>query len=95
MKTAHRNAILLAGLAAGAEATSILCRSLPGDVTWPSAIVWAGLNKTVDGRLVAEVPLGHVCHDPTYDAAACAALQEKWTLPTTQSVPAPLHAMLF
>jgi len=62
------------------------CRYLPGDERWPSMEQWAQLNASVSGRLIATVPAGHVCHDPTYDAAACAALQESWPYPQTQYV---------
>ncbi|KAF2686056.1 isoamyl alcohol oxidase [Lentithecium fluviatile CBS 122367] len=62
------------------------CRYLPSDEGWPSTEQWAQLNASVSGRLIATVPAGHVCHDPTYDAAACAALQGSWALPQTQFV---------
>ncbi|KAI9793346.1 MAG: hypothetical protein M1816_000238 [Peltula sp. TS41687] len=61
---------------------SSTCRCLPGDACWPNADEWAKLNRTVQGRLVATVPLASVCHDPNYDAAQCAALMEGWELPT-------------
>ncbi|KAB5575314.1 FAD binding domain-containing protein [Coniochaeta sp. 2T2.1] len=83
MKTSFGAAIVLAGLAARATATSSQCHVLPGDTNWPNASAWALLNATVGGRLVATLPIGHVCHDPTYDAAACAALQQSWTQPLT------------
>lgn len=87
MKTAFNVVIVLAGLAATATAGSGQCRVLPGDANWPRAAAWDSLNKTLHGRLIATVPIGHVCHDPTYDAAACAALQQTWTQPVTQYVP--------
>jgi hypothetical protein len=88
MKTASGAAILLAGFAA--RAASSQCLALPGDANWPDAEAWAKLNSTLDGRLSATLPIGHVCHDPTYDADACAALQQAWTKPGTQFVLAPL-----
>jgi hypothetical protein len=95
MKTVLGAAAAMAGLAASATAArwtnSRECRVLPGDANWPDAAAWAALNETVNGRLVATVPIGHVCHDPTYDADACAALQQSWTKPVTQSV-APYRA---
>ncbi|KAK4243385.1 hypothetical protein C7999DRAFT_18256 [Corynascus novoguineensis] len=57
------------------------CRALPGDLEWPSPDQWLLLNETVNGRLIASVPLGSVCHDAPfdrYDAAACARLQNSW-----------------
>lgn len=84
MKTASGVAAVLAGLAGVAAAAPMQCRALPGDANWPDRASWAKLNNTVHGRLVATVPIGHVCHDPTYDEAACAALQQAWTEPVTQ-----------
>ncbi|KAK6200842.1 hypothetical protein LQW54_009425 [Pestalotiopsis sp. IQ-011] len=55
---------------------------MPGDSCWPSTATWSQLNATVGGRLIATVPIGSPCHDPNYDAVACAALQDEWTLPT-------------
>lgn len=62
------------------------CRYLPGDAGWPSVDEWNRLNSTVGGRLVATVPLGSPCHDPTYVAAECASLQSQWLLPQLQFV---------
>ncbi|KAF7541241.1 hypothetical protein G7054_g685 [Neopestalotiopsis clavispora] len=64
----------------GAQAST--CYAMPGDAAWPSAATWSQLNATVGGRLIATVPIGSPCHDPNYDAVACAALQDEWTLPT-------------
>ncbi|KGO69587.1 FAD linked oxidase, N-terminal [Penicillium italicum] len=36
---------------------------------------------TVGGSLVATVPIGSPCHEPNYDAVACAALKEIWETP--------------
>lgn len=62
------------------------CRLLPGDREWPNADAWDRLNASVSGRLIATKSPGYVCHDPTYDAEACAALQQSWTLPQAQYV---------
>ncbi|KAF2712960.1 FAD-binding domain-containing protein, partial [Pleomassaria siparia CBS 279.74] len=62
---------------------STSCRYLPGDKAWPSTREWQHLNSTVSGRLIATVPLGSVCHDPTYDAEACESLYQTWSLPQT------------
>ncbi|KAF5865579.1 hypothetical protein ETB97_003423 [Aspergillus alliaceus] len=70
-----------AGLTSTAFADGSGCHCLPGDSCWPSASSWESLNSTVGGRLVATVPIGSPCHDPTYDAAACAALKSNWTVP--------------
>ena len=54
------------------------CVKLPQDADWPSAQVWAELNQTVGGRLIATVPVAHVCHDPVYDEAVCSGLRDDW-----------------
>ncbi|KAB5583429.1 FAD binding domain-containing protein [Coniochaeta sp. 2T2.1] len=56
------------------------CHCLPGDSDgcWPGVDKWNALNGTVGGKLVKVVPIGAVCHDPTYDEAACTALKANW-----------------
>lgn len=81
----------------GANAQNESCRSFPGDDLWPSVADWAQLNDTVGGRLIATVPLGAPCHDPTYDATVCGTLQASWTSPelhdeSSSSVMAPFFA---
>lgn len=49
------------------------CRCRPTDPCWPSQSQWASLNASVSGSLIATQPVGHVCHDPGFDAAACNA----------------------
>lgn len=81
-------AVGLAYLCTGttALAPSTQCRCYPGESCWPSQAEWAALNSSVGGRLVATVPLGSPCHDPTYNATVCKSLQENWLLPQEQSV---------
>ncbi|KAB2573418.1 FAD-linked oxidoreductase patO [Lasiodiplodia theobromae] len=57
------------------------CKCIPGDACWPAADAWAELNTTVSGKLIANKPLAHVCHDPDYDEAACTALKSEWVWP--------------
>lgn len=73
-----------AAAAAAATNSSSQCHVLPSDADWPSTTEWASLNTTVNGRLIATVPIGSPCHDPNYDAVACAALQNNWTVASTQ-----------
>ncbi|KAI1088289.1 FAD-binding domain-containing protein [Rostrohypoxylon terebratum] len=73
------------------------CRYLPGDANWPSQDEWTTLNDTVGGRLIATVPLGSPCHDPTYDEELCTSLKERWLysgihLESSSSVMAPIFA---
>jgi hypothetical protein len=62
------------------SATSI-CKSVPGDASWPSADTWAALNTTLSGRLLAPLGPGAVCHkeQPSYSTAQCAAVQASWS----------------
>ncbi|KAI3547335.1 FAD binding domain-containing protein [Colletotrichum abscissum] len=76
-------ATALATITTAAATPKQQCHCLPGDSCWPSVSAWNLLNATVGGRLVATKPIGSPCHDPTYDAAACAALQSSWTNPLT------------
>ncbi|CBF84282.1 hypothetical protein AN2648.2 [Aspergillus nidulans FGSC A4] len=89
MKAVWIAALLFGATATAAPAASssnTSCHCLPGDACWPSAAKWNALNSTVGGRLIATVPIGSVCHEPTYDAEACAQLQEDWNLPQTHYV---------
>ncbi|KAF9889768.1 hypothetical protein FE257_007074 [Aspergillus nanangensis] len=59
----------------GVNAASILCHCKPSQSCWPTAQGWSSLNGTIGGNLVEVVPLASPCHDPKYDAAACAVVQ--------------------
>ena len=56
------------------------CKVTPDSPNWPSISTWRALNDTVSGRLLQPPPPGAVCHtsQPTYNAAACPAVQEEW-----------------
>lgn len=62
------------------------CKCIPGDPCWPLPSTWAGFNQSLNGRLIATVPLGAPCHDPVYNDAACKSLQQNWQEPVTQRV---------
>lgn len=75
---------LLTGLLSSptlATASTPACRCIPGDSCWPNTKHWESLNATVHGNLIRTVPVGHVCHDPTYDAVQCDAVKAKWDDP--------------
>ncbi|KAL4888148.1 putative isoamyl alcohol oxidase [Aspergillus ambiguus] len=61
-----------------AAVPAVRCKYIPGDPEWPEAPVWSKLNRTVNGRLIATVPVGSVCHYPDYDEARCNELTTKW-----------------
>jgi hypothetical protein len=58
------------------------CRYIPGDAGWPSQGDWARLNTTVGGRLIATVPVAHVCHErgtfAAFDKTACEDLGKEF-----------------
>ncbi|KAM0551363.1 hypothetical protein ACHAPJ_008472 [Fusarium lateritium] len=84
MKSFFSLALLpLAAIAGSTNNATSKCRCLPGDACWPSTTTWGQFNQTVNGALIKTVPIGSPCHDPTYDADACAALQDAWKLPQT------------
>ncbi|KAI5798912.1 FAD binding domain-containing protein [Geopyxis carbonaria] len=92
-------ALLAAVAAHTVAATASSCKTYPGDAGWPSERQWGALNKTVGGRLIADVPLAAVCHDGplgAYDAAACADVQENWSKPWIhQDHPSSIMSPLF
>lgn len=56
------------------------CKAIPGTSDWPSLADWAGLNKTVNGRLLKPAPPASACHrdHPSYSLTACASLKLGW-----------------
>lgn len=80
----------LGSLAVGSAQPSQGCRCFPGDECWPSTNVWSQFNETVNGRLIATVPLATPCHSPNYDAAVCDKLRGRWTDPELQYATHPL-----
>lgn len=65
------------------------CRCFPGDTCWPTSKEWASFNQSVNGNLVATVPLGAPCHDSSfgpYNATECSRLRAQWTLPELQYI---------
>lgn len=74
----------LLALGSPVAANADFCRYLPGDQNWPSRATWSSFNQSIDGRLVATVPLGAPCHGAAYNKAKCDALKEAWTQPELQ-----------
>ncbi|KAL3455908.1 hypothetical protein BJX64DRAFT_271512 [Aspergillus heterothallicus] len=88
---------IVAFLAALRTAAATSCRCFPGDACWPTHEVWQRFNDSVDGRLIATVPLGTSCHAPHYDENLCDQLQTQWTIPephyqSSSSIMAPFFA---
>ncbi|KAI1163546.1 FAD-binding domain-containing protein [Nemania serpens] len=72
------------------------CKPIPGDRNWPTSAEWNKLNSTVDGRLIATLPIAHVCHAPWYSEEACQSLRDHWGVAELQtSQPAEFLAPWF
>lgn len=80
--------ILWLSLPPHALSTRTQCRCFPGDDCWPSAKEWDHFNTTLDGKLVATVPLAAACHDSQFgvdfSTTECSTLREGWTSPENQ-----------
>ncbi|KAF7894776.1 uncharacterized protein EAF01_010226 [Botrytis porri] len=82
----------------GSIASTCLC--FPGDSCWPSTAQWNALNTTLEGKLIATVPLASLCHIDgfeTYDVDKCNAVRNNWWYPvthytTSSSIMAPFYA---
>lgn len=62
------------------------CRCFPGDSCWPSKSEWDNFNSTVEGKLVATIPIGSPCHDDSfrsYNQQQCDSLKDNWGFPQT------------
>lgn len=72
-----------------AHATARSCKDIPGDTSWPTPGDWDKLNHTVEGRLIATIPLASVCHTAgidNYNETACEALKAEWDFAQAQFV---------
>lgn len=93
VQTSFANLLRLAAIS-GPESRVANCKCIVADDCWPSVQEWNLLNQTVRGRLLATTLIAEVCHDPTYDASACAALRAGWVYPQEQSVAATLPLLI-
>ncbi|KFZ14095.1 hypothetical protein V502_06248 [Pseudogymnoascus sp. VKM F-4520 (FW-2644)] len=59
-----------------------VCKAQPGTKAWPSEAKWESLDNSLSGQLIKTIPPGAVCHpsQPSYDGAACPAVQAGWKL---------------
>ncbi|KAI3327076.1 FAD-binding domain-containing protein [Xylariaceae sp. AK1471] len=70
--------VIFATLFTLTQAYTSKCKHIPGDPNWPKPADWARLNKTVDGRLVATVPVATYCHGANYRQEQCQELMKTW-----------------
>lgn len=87
----HLNVIaatLFVAISASAQpaAPAPACKTFPGDETWPAKAEWDAFNRTVNGRLVATVPLGAPCHGSSFNNATCESLKSQWQTEKIQYV---------
>lgn len=78
------NAPLILVLLSASQVSAETCRCIPNDDCWPSKAEWNSLNSTLDGKLIATIPLATVCHEPNYNAEQCYRLKEQWLTPDLQ-----------
>jgi len=60
------------------------CKNIASDHGWPNQEDWVRLNKTVEGRLIATVPIATYCHDPSYHQSQCQVLKDTWAFSDAQ-----------
>lgn len=70
----HLLFVLASSLPLLVSASKHHCRCRPSEPCWPSNSQWAALNASIDGNLHAVRPVGAVCHEGAFDAAACDAV---------------------
>ncbi|KAH8159335.1 hypothetical protein CIB48_g8903 [Xylaria polymorpha] len=78
------------GLGGTVKNTTLRCRIIPGDSSWPVDSIWADLNGTLNGRLMATVPIAAPCHksafgqpNALFDEDECVTLRDNWFFPET------------
>lgn len=87
-RSVSKSSLALLALAATTTAAQCDdCKCFPGDDCWPTVEEWSEFNSTIDGKLIATVPLAAACHDSQwggYDNAKCTQMQDGWLDPETQ-----------
>ena len=66
------------------------CKTYPGDLLWPSKIVWSIFDLVLGGALEPIIPLASPCYKESiysnYNATKCAAITAAWGIEETQYV---------
>ena len=70
--------------------TPPFCRSIPSDSSWPPVEEWDLFNQTVNGNLIATIPISAPCHETLFGESnslfsqeKCDALRSEWFYSTT------------
>ncbi|KAE8415272.1 hypothetical protein BDV36DRAFT_311144 [Aspergillus pseudocaelatus] len=58
------------------------CKVMPGDVSWPSNLLWDIFDTLLGKRLIKTVPLAAYCYSdwPEYDADKCTSITSQWAV---------------
>lgn len=66
------------------------CKTYPGDLLWPSKIVWGVFDLVLGGALEPIIPLASPCYKDSmysnYNTTKCAAITAAWGVDQTQYV---------
>lgn len=56
------------------------CKPMPGDLLWPSNLIWDVFDILIGGSLIKTKPLAAYCYPdwPEYDATKCATITADW-----------------
>lgn len=62
------------------RAASGTCKTYPGDLLWPSTVLWDIFDLLLGGALIKTVPIASPCYDDygDYDEAQCEWLTNNW-----------------
>lgn len=57
------------------------CKTYPGDLLWPTDLVWTVFNIISGGALIKNKPYAAPCYDSfgNYNAAQCATITNNWS----------------
>ncbi|EMR66545.1 putative fad linked oxidase-like protein [Eutypa lata UCREL1] len=63
------------------------CKTFPGDLLWPSKLVWKVFDLLTGGAVIETVPIGAVCfkNNEHYDEAKCQDILDHWTESATHA----------
>lgn len=68
-------------MAAKRNRSSSGCKTYPGDLLWPTSLVWDVFDLVLGGALIKTKPFASSCYDDfgNYNAAQCATVTNNWS----------------